>query len=329
MATYQQLLARRACRPDQLEFVTSEMRDPKAGEIRLRIQATGISFGDLMRCAGRIPGSKFPYVPGYDGVGIIDAVGDDVHTLSVGQIAAALPMSNCHAEYVIMPASHALPLPDPDLSITDVAALTMNYLTAYQMLHHVAHVQPGNRILVHGAAGGVGSALLQLAALHGVTTFGTASKKKHTIVEQLGGIPIDYQAEDFVIRVKSLTDGRGVDAAFDPIGGRNLWRSNQTLHRGGSLVCYGVSSALHTPLNLPLTLAGLGAAKLMGRSASFYAVSPKGTFQVDLSHLLDLLRQHKIKPIIAETLPFTDARQGYSLLERGVVTGKVVMEMGG
>src|SRR5262249_20632805 len=160
---------------------------------------------------------------GYDCAGLIDAVGDGVQTLSVGQRVAAVPMRGGHAQYAYARPDQVVRVPESIADMATVAATSLNYVSAHQMLQRLAHAQEGQHILVHGAAGGVGTAFLQLATLNHVTVYGTASEAKQDVVTQWGGIPINYQKEDFVARVRALTGGKGVDAVFDPIGGQHLW----------------------------------------------------------------------------------------------------------
>jgi NADPH:quinone reductase-like Zn-dependent oxidoreductase len=208
------------------------------------------------------------------------------------------------------------------------ASLVLNYLTAFQMLHRAARMKRGERILVHGAAGGVGTALLQLGGLAGLERYGTASAGKHDLVRKLGGIPIDYRNEDFVARIRVLTRD-GVDAVFDAIGGTHLLRSHRALRRGGRLVLYGVSAALRGGgSKLLLTLGLLLALKAIpdGRRAMLSGVSPGApTFLEDLSTLLALAAEGKIAPIVAERMPLEAAARAHELLERGAVEGKLVL----
>src|SRR6266852_1644597 len=167
-------------------------------------------------------------------VGVVDQLGAGVTHLKLGQRVADLTVIGAYSEYLCLPASRLTPVPE-GLDPAEAVSLVLSYVTAYQMLHRVAKVEPGQRILIHGAGGAVGEAMLQLGKLLDLEIYGTASKSKHELVKRLGATPIDYQREDFVERVRSLT-GDGVDAAFDPIGGDNFKRSFSVLRRGGKLV---------------------------------------------------------------------------------------------
>jgi NADPH:quinone reductase-like Zn-dependent oxidoreductase len=202
------------------------------------------------------------------------------------------------------------------------------------MLHRTANVQPGERILVHGAAGGVGSALLELGRVAGLEMYGTASKYNHELVSGLGAAPIDYRTEDFVERIRMLT-GDGVDVVFDPIGGaRQLWRSYRALRKGGRLVWFGVAAATKSGLRvIPLTLLTVALLKLLpgGKQTPLapnlaeFAPAHLDWYRETLAELLGLLAASKINPVVAERFPLTEAARAHDLLERGGYAGKVVL----
>jgi NADPH2:quinone reductase len=230
------------------------------------------------------------------------------------------------------------------LGAAEAVSLVLNYVTAYQMLHRSAKARPGQSVLIHGAAGGVGSALLQLGRLAGLKTYGTCSSRGASAVSDLGGVPIDYQHQDFVEEVHRLPGG-GVDAVFDGIGGSHIWRSRKALRPGGRVVAYGLTGSLR---------GGRLAASRPGRRHRFRAIAIFGVyiaggwllpgrkrvvpysiqwlkrlrpalFRQDLIALLDLLKQQKIKPLIAQRFPLAEARAAQELLGKGGVTGKIVL----
>src|SRR5262249_10229166 len=174
---------------------------------------------------------KLPFTPGWDLVGVVDRLGDGVSGPSPGETVAALPIHGAYAEFVCLPAGDVVPVPD-GLPPDEAVSLVLNYITAYQMMHRSAKARPGQRALIHGAAGGVGSALLQLGRLAGLEMYGTCSSRTAAAVSELGGIPIDYQKADFVQEIHRLT-WDGVDVVFDGIGGSHIWRSREALRRGG------------------------------------------------------------------------------------------------
>ena len=215
------------------------------------------------------------------------------------------------------------------LDPAEAVSLVLNYTTAYQLIHRIAKLRQGESVLIHGAAGGVGTAALQLGSLAGLKMFGTASKAKHDLVAALGGIPIDYRSEDFVQRAA------GVDAVFDPIGGRNWLRSYRALGKGGRFVGYGMSAAIEGGRrNMMLAVASfawLGLAGLLpGKSARWYNIMTEKKkhpewFREDLSRLLTMLQEKSISPVVAERLPLRDAARAHELLERASVSGKIVL----
>lgn len=257
-----------------------------------------------------------------------------------------MPISGAYAEFVCLPQRELVPVP-AGLDPAEAVSLVLNYITAYQMLHRSARVRPRQRALFHGAAGGVGSALLQLGRLAGVEMYGTCSARTASDVSDLGAVPIDYQQQDFVAEIHRLT-GDGVDAVFDPIGGPHLWQSRRALRRGGRVVGYGLSTSLRGK-GLTSTRPGrrqrfrgsalfalyiAGSWLLPGRKRvvpysiqTFKRLKP-ALFQQDLITLFDLLHQQKIKPVIAQRFPLAKARHAQELLEKGGVVGKIVLVAG-
>lgn len=322
--------------PEVLRVVERDVPEPGPGEVRVRVLASGIAFADVLMRHGKYPGvPKPPFTPGYDVVGEVEKPGAGVAGVEVGTRVAALTQIGGNAQSVVLSADELVSVPD-GVDATEAASLTLNYVTAYQMLYRVAKVEPGERVLVHGAAGGVGTAMLQLGRLHGLEMYGTASAGKHELVSKLGATPIDYRAEDFVQRTLSLT-GDGVDAVFDPIGGRHLARSWKTLRRGGRLVGYGMASTVGTGgLVTAGILAGtMGRVALRdalpnGKKADFYVIlgfkkKHPEAFKEDLSLLLGLLAEGEIQPVVAERLPLEDAARAHGLMENAGVRGKIVL----
>ena len=323
--------------PDVLSVVESETPAPASGEVRIRVEATGLAFADILMREGLYPGTpKVPFAPGYDVVGTVDALGDGVTDWQPGERVAALTVFGGYTDYLNWPADDLVRVPD-ELGSDAAASLVLNYTTAYQMLHRVADVPSGGRILIHGAAGGVGTAMLQLARLDGITAYGTASKPKHDLIRELGATPIDYRNEDFVERVGELTNAEDVDAVFDPIGGANWRRSARTLKRGGHLVTYGMSAVLEaTGLQRRLaalsSFAQLGWLKLVpnGRGASFYSITAMKSkhpewFRLDLERLFRMCVDGQVEPVIGERLPLEEAARAQELLENAEVRGKIVL----
>jgi len=318
--------------PDVLKYVEDDLPVPGPGQVRVKNLASGVAYADVLMRHGLYPGiPPFPFAPGYDIVGDVDALGSDVAQFSVGQRVAALTMIGGYAQYTLVPAAHLVPVP-AQLDPAEAVSLVLNYVTAYQMLHRFANLREGQRLLVHGAAGGVGTAALQLGKIAGLVMFGTASKPKHELVSSLGATPIDYRAENFVERIAQLAPG-GVDCVLDPIGGKNWFASYRCLRAGGTLACYGASSAVKEgKLSAGLGFALLGLLKLIpdGKSAFWYNIktlrdSHPDWFREDLSKLFALLAGRKIQPVIAARLPLREAARANELLEKAQVSGKIVL----
>jgi len=318
--------------PEVLKYIEEGLPEPGRAEVRVKVLAAGVSFADVLMRRGLYPGTPPPpFTPGYDLVGDIDALGSEVTQFELGQRVGAMIVRGAYSRFAIVPAAFLVPVPE-SLDPAEAVCLILNYVTAYQLLHRIAKVSGGQRILIHGAAGGVGTALLQLGALHGLTMYGTASKSKQDAVVSAGGVPIDYRAEDFSKRVRELSRD-GVDAVFDAVGGTNWWRSYRLVRRGGVLVCYGVSSAVtHGKIAGAGSFLLMGVLKLIpdGRRCDWYNVTNlrkehPDWFQADLKALLDLLSQQKIKPLIASRLPLREAAQANKMIEDAKFSGKIVL----
>ena len=323
-----------------LQLEESEIPTPGPNEVGIRIRAAGVAFGDIFRQAGVAPGGpKPPYTPGYDVVGVVDRRGEQVTSVEIGQIVAALPAAmhyGGYAEYIVLPADRVVPLPG-GLDPAEIACLTLNYVTAYQVLVRVAHAEAGQRALIHGAAGGAGSAMLEVGRELGLDVYGTASAPKHDLVRNLGAIPIDYRSEDFVERVMTLT-GDGVDMAVDPIGGRHYKRSFSVLRRGGTLVATGAYNASVGRAGQLETMTGFMRLPLWnalpnGRSATLYACEGLNKkrpdfYADDLTMLVGWLAGGRIKPVIARRMRLEEAPQAQQLLIEAGVRGKIVLIMG-
>src|SRR6476660_1297562 len=201
-----------------------ECPEPKRGEVRVRVLAAGVALPDVMAREGIHPETpSVPFTPGWDLIGVVDRLGEGVSGIELGQMVAAMPIHGAYADFVCLPQQELVPVPS-GLDAADAVSLILNYITAFQMLHRSAKVRPGQRVLIHGGSGGVGTALLQLGRLVGLEMYGTCSPATHQLVLGLGGTPIDYQKTDFVEAIHRLT-GDGVDIVFDGVGEANVWRS--------------------------------------------------------------------------------------------------------
>jgi len=330
--------------PEVLTIAEQECPAPIPGQVRVRVLAAGVSLPDVLAREGVHPETpRVPYTPGWDLVGIVDRVGEGVSGFELGQIVAAMPISGCYAQYVCLPQRKFFPVP-VGLDPAEAVAVVLNYITAYQMLYRSAKVKPGHRVLIHGAAGGVGTAFLQLGRLAGAEMYGTCSAQSAEVVKELGAAPIDYRNRDFVQEIRCLTDN-GVDAVFDGIGGENLWRSREALREGGRVVLYGFQAKLHGgrlasgapserhPFRESAILGWCilrnqflpGRKSMVPYSIQWLMRLKPAWFRHDLLTLFGLLQQKKIKPLIAQRLPLCQARHAHELLGSGGVIGKIVL----
>ncbi len=333
--------------PDELRLVVEECPEPRAGEVRVKVLAAGVALPDVMAREGVHPETpRVPFTPGWDLVGVVDRLGEGVSGIEPGQRVAAMPISGAYAEFVCLPQRELVPVPS-GLDAAEAVSLVLNYITAYQMLHRSVQVRTGQRALIHGAAGGVGTALLQLGRLAGLEMYGTCSSRSAAAVSELGGIPIDYRQQDFVAEIRRLT-GDGVDVVFDPIGGAHMWQSRGALRPGGTVVGYGLRSSIRGE---GLASGRRGRRRRFGGTAVFglyiagswllpgrrrvvpYSIQTlkrlkPAWFRQDLIALLELLKQREIQPVIAQRFPLARARDAHEMLGRGGVIGKIVLLCG-
>jgi NADPH2:quinone reductase len=330
--------------PDTLRVVDEECPEPKHGEVRVRVLAAGVALPDVLAREGIHPETpRVPFTPGWDLIGVVDRLGGGVSAIETGQIMGAMPISGAYTEFICLPQRELVPVP-AGLDPAEAVSLILNYMTAYQMLHRSAKVKAGQRVLIHGAAGGVGTALLQLGHLAGLEMYGTCSARTAAVVSHLGGTPIDYQNQDFVKEVRCRTSD-GVEAVFDGIGGDNLWRSREALRPGGIVVVYGFTSKLSGGRLAPGQSGGRhrfresvilgwyvarnwflpGRKRMVPYSIQWRKRLNPALFRQDLIVLFDLLRQQKIKPLVTQRFPLVQARQAHELLGKGGVVGKIVL----
>lgn len=321
--------------PEKLRIDDVDAPAPGKGEVRVRVLASGVSFAEVQMLSHRYPMQpKYPFVPGYDLVGEVTSVGKDVTTVAVGDRVAALLVTGAWRTHVVVRADRVVPVPD-GLDAGEAAAATMNGVTAWQMVHEVAHVRPGQTVLVHGASGGVGTLLVQLAVAAGARVLGTASPAKHDAVRALGAEPINYR-EDVPSAVRALASS-GVDAVFDHLGGDSLTQSYALLADGGILVNYGSASTLNennhwlTPyIRTIRRFFGWWLGRLVGRArgrrATFFYIKAGTRFNKALAEVFTLVAAGTLTPPIETRLPLTQAADALRLLMAGKATGKIVLE---
>ncbi len=324
--------------PEQLVLdEVAELPRPGPGEVRVKVLSAGTGFTDTIIRLGQYPGvrEKPPFVPGYDWFGVVDALGEGVTGLQVGQSVADMPVIGGYTQYLCAPADRIVPAPD-GLDPAAAVAMILSYTTAYQMLTRLKKLEPGMTGLVHAAGGAVGTALLELGRHMGLVLFGTASSGKHDLVRRYGGVPIDYRNEDFEAAVLRETGGEGVDIVFDAIGGANWARSYRCLRRGGLLVGFGALQAKTGEESVPSLLWGfarlLGLWKLLpdGRSSTFYNIQTRrekhpDDFREDVQSLFSMLAAGKLHPAIAATEPLEAAARVHRRIDNSEIAGKVVL----
>jgi NADPH:quinone reductase-like Zn-dependent oxidoreductase len=324
--------------PEVLAVVEEAVPEPLPGQARVRVEAAGVAYADIGMRLGTYPSQRTgqpPFTPGYDIVGVVDKLGAGAAGVQLGERVAALTTVGGYAEVLCLPASELVPVPagvDP----AEAVSLVLNYVTAHQMLYRVAAVKAGDMILVHGAAGGVGTAFLQLGSLAALRMLGTASQAKLALVRQLGATAFDHRAGDWVGHVRALADG-GVHSAYDPIGPENFQKSYQALRPGGMLVTYGnYMASLHGRVDRQAIADGRAVLDQLRkpdgqgrRLANYFIGGMKDAhpdwFRADLLTLLGLLERKLISPVIAERIPLTEAPRAHALLDAAAVAGKIVL----
>ena len=333
---YRRVVVRAFGGPEVLEIVEDEVPAPGQGEARVRVLAADVGFSDVNIRRGRYPrGPRPPFTPGYAIVGVVDALGAATTGVEAGQSVGALTFVGGYSQSIVLPAVELVPMPvglDPAEAVT----LVFNYVAAYQMLHRSARVTSGQRILVHGAGGGLGTAFLELGRLAGLVIYGTASYAKHDLISSFGATPIDYRSEDFVGRIADQTGGAGVDAAFDPMGSAHLRLTARTLRRGGALVAYGYYAAAAGGRNAILDVVAqyLDLARWRlpprGLRVSFYDTRPTKAkhpnwCRGDLGQLSGLLGTGRLHPVIAGRIPLEGVVEAHRRIERADVEGRLVI----
>lgn len=317
--------------PDALELRDVAMPEPGPGEVLVRVRAAGVAFAQvLMRRGLYAYAPPFPFTPGAEVAGEIVALGDGVEGWTVGDNVTAFIGTGGYAEYAVVRAALLLRVP-AELDPVLVAALPMNYVTAHQLLHRAAKVVRGETVLVHGASGGVGTALLELARLAGLRAVGTASPRNLDVVRQLGAIALDYTGGDVAVRARAAA-GRPMDVVLDPIGGDNVLESAKALRPGGRLVVYGYSApGAATPEAQARLRERMAAwnADPDGIRASGYSIGAlqRDTPEIvrdDLAAMVALLAQGHIRPRVT-AMPLAEAARAHEILEGGRAEGKLVL----
>lgn len=328
-------------------FEARQVPDPQAkpGEVLIRVKAIGVNFADLLQRMGLYPGTpKPPFVPGLEIAGIVEKVVENSgrraegESFKPGDAVVAMPHFGAYAEWVSVPAGTVYRMP-AGMAFEAAAAFPVTYLTAYHSMFVMGNLKPGDRILIHGAAGGVGIAAVQLARASGLVVFGTAGSLKQEFLRKIGvDHPIDYEKTDFVKVVRQFAPD-GIEMVMDPIGGKSLVQGQKCLGPTGRLVIYGLSDAAgssgkrslfrgakalaQTPRFHPLKLMQQNLAVI---GVSMGAVMTRGTIVRDeLDELFKMYGEGKLKPVIAKTFPLDQAAAAHQFIHDRKNIGKVIL----
>ena len=331
---YKSVIVTRTGPPEVLQVMENALRPPAAGEVRIKVLAASVCRPDITVRTGEALysgtplGQKVPFVQGYSIIGVVDALGAGVTEVAVGDRVGALTVVGGYAEYLYWKCDRLIPVPttrDPAEAVT----LILNYIVAYQAMHRSAKVKDGDKVLIIGASGGIGTALLQLGNLAGLKMYGIASKSKHNILTEYGATPIDYHTQDFVEVIRQA-EPDGLDVVLDGMMRLDYIRQGLALlRRGGRLVSFGEPAGLPELFRILATFITVNllpngkSFKLYG--TSFYFLGDKKPYLEDWATLFKLLEEGKIKPVIEKKFPILEAAQANELLESGQVTGNVVL----
>jgi NADPH:quinone reductase-like Zn-dependent oxidoreductase len=320
------------------EVAVSDLPLP-ADAVRVAVQAIGVNFADIMARQGLYPDCpRPPVVPGYEVAGTLEAVGPAVADLLPGQAVLALTRFGGYAEKVVVPAGQVFSLP-LGMPFTTAAALPVNYLTAYVLLYIWGHLQPAERVLIHGAAGGVGLAAVQLCRLRQAEIYGTATAYKHNFLHQQGvHYTLDASQDNIPAAIRRLTGGRGVDLVLDPLGGRSFAQSYSLLAPLGRLLMFGVSRLsrslrrnILTAVWQLLCMPWFHPIRLLNDNRAVIGVNIGRLWEQTvlirqtMETVLQLYQQEQITPIIARTFPLAEAAAAHRYLQERRNIGKVLL----
>ena len=328
------VVIRHAGGPDQIEIVEEVEPVPGPGEAKVRILAAGAAYGDVLLRRG-LAGGRFPVTPGYDLVGVVEAIGPGAPSVQVGDVVAALPGTGGQQQHICLPQRELIAVP-PNLPAEKAVSIILNYTTAYQLLTRAACLEAGDAAFVYGLAGGVGTAVRQVARQLGIVVYGTASSGKLESARQDGTMAFDRNTPDLAAAVRAQRPG-GVDAVFDPLGGASLGRSYQLLAPGGTLVMLGAASAAQGSGSPKLKLAGTLARFLWlklrpgSRRVKLFLMPQSKKkhperFREDVTTLLGWLKEGRLDPVIDQVLSLNQVLYAQELLEASHVSGKIVLQ---
>jgi NADPH:quinone reductase-like Zn-dependent oxidoreductase len=318
--------------PEALKVIELPLPKPGPGEVRVQVVASSLNYTDVVIRRHLYPQTAIlrpPFVMGYDVVGEIDELGVGVRGFEIGDRVADMTVVGSNADFCLLRADHLARVPG-NVDAAEAATLILSWTTAYQLLHRAAKVRPGQRVLVHGAAGAVGQALMALGRLAGIQIWGGANGKHAALIREYGATPIDYETEDFKCAVRG-----GFDVVFDTIGEEGYRRSFAALSRGGLLIAIGYSASLQGRqglLTVLMTIARLYFWRWLpgGKRGRVYSINamrarhPKW-FRQDLEHLFGLLAAGAIQPRVAKRISFNRVSEFHRRLEQGGLEGKIVL----
>ena len=321
---------------EAIEIIDEKSPEPGNNEVMIEVHRAGINFADLMMRQGLYGAAPdFPFTPGYEVSGVIRAIGPDVERHNVGDRVVALTGFGGYAEQVVVSEERAWTLPD-NVSFDAAAAMPVTYLTAHHMLVHLGNFREGDSVLVHHAAGGVGTATAQIVkALKGGRIYGTASAEKSDFVEEMGMIHI-ARGEDFVQRIKGESDG--VHHALDPVGGKHVMESYKALRNGGRLYVFGASSAvkgpkrsLWTAIKMWRTTPRFDPIRMMNSNKSVYGVhmgmwKDEEIAREQMVALASMLEKGQIDPVIDSVYRFEDVAKAQQYIHNRGNRGKVLLD---
>jgi NADPH:quinone reductase-like Zn-dependent oxidoreductase len=315
----------------KLAIVEADLPEPGAGEVQLSVEYSIVSGSDVNMRRGTYPfQKKAPLTPGYSVLGKVRVNGKGCSKFKVGDHVACLSKYEGQAELINLPERFLVRVPE-GVDLKAAVALVLDWVTAYQMLHHVAHIKSGQKIFVHGLSGAVGGALLSLGRIQGAQVFGTASPSKHDELRKLGAVPFDYSNKDWITAMQELG---GVDAVFDPLGFESFDESYSVLKKGGILVAYGMNLPALTntprPPAFPAILKLLSKNLLFwsGKRTTFYGLSRTSkNFTPDLELLLSWLKSGKLSVPIKATFKLEEIQKAHREYASSARMGSIVIEI--
>ena len=310
-------------------------------EVLIEVKAFGLNYADIMARNGLYPDApKFPFVPGYEVAGLVAETGGQVTEYKKGDRVIGFTDFGGYAQYSKASVMGTVKMPD-EMSFTDAAAIPVNYATAYHALFHTGLLIKGSRVLIHAAAGGVGLAAMQLAKLYECEIFATAgSARKLALCKEMGAhYAINYREEDFVKKVKMITNDQGVDIVLDSIGGSTLKKDFEILRTNGRVAAFGVASLSNRSLGtlfqtIPnvfdmLTISGID---LLSRSLGFYGINMKtigdknpALLRASMDAVMKLFAENKLQSHVHKVFPWGEIAEAHELLESRKSTGKIVL----